>query len=74
MINTSTRYHEKFCYINRRNAYIEKRSPHKCLKKLEFELERQDEVSFENEKDVNKATGKILVELDPKYFRLTEVE
>ena len=27
-----------------------------------------------DEKGIDKATGKVLVEVDPKYFRLTEVE
>jgi GDPmannose 4,6-dehydratase len=37
-----------------------------------IELEWQGEA--ENEKGINKKTGKVIIEVDPKYFRPTEVE
>jgi GDPmannose 4,6-dehydratase len=43
-----------------------------AFKKTGIELEWQGEGV--EEKGINKATGKVLVEVDPKYFRPTEVE
>ncbi|MDP3443880.1 MAG: GDP-mannose 4,6-dehydratase [Ignavibacteria bacterium] len=43
-----------------------------AFKKAGIELEWQGEGV--EEKGINKATGKVLVEVDPKYFRPTEVE
>jgi len=43
-----------------------------AFKELEIDLEWQEEGL--NEKGINKKTGKVIVEVDPRYFRLAEVQ
>jgi len=46
--------------------------PPLAFKEVGIELEWQGEGV--NEKGIDRSTGKVLVEVDPKYFRPTEVD
>jgi GDPmannose 4,6-dehydratase len=43
-----------------------------CCKELSIEIKWEDEGV--NEKGIDKKTGRVIVKIDPKYFRPTEVD